>query len=150
MSKKNKPQGFEISDEMDREERELLKDVPRVNIAAFFAPPIWGPANGLWVSILFYPLWVMADTAFVNAYVMRTPLAVTIGVAVFFLMVAITYGFATISQPFALHRALSLGVSKETYLKRQRIWAVVAVIIGIAALAVATYYNLALNPKIVG
>ena len=66
------------------------------------------------------------------------------------LMTALTAAFAVVSQPFALRRALSLGVSKEAYLRRQRIWAAVSVIVGAVALIVATYYNLFLNPALAG
>ena len=43
-----------------------------------------------------------------------------------------------------------MGVSKETYLKRQKIWAVVSVLVGIGLLAAATYYNLVLNTRLAG
>ena len=61
-----------------------------------------------------------------------------------------TVAFSIASQPFALHRALSRGVSKETYLKRQKIWAVASVVVGLIAIALATYYNLFMNPKLAG
>ena len=43
-----------------------------------------------------------------------------------------------------------MGVSKETYLKRQKIWAVASVVVGLIAIALATYYNLFMNPKLAG
>ena len=51
-----------------------------------------------------------------------------------------------IGQPIAAHRAVSRGKTKEDYLKSQRVWAVVCVVIGVIALAAATYYNLVIRP----
>ena len=62
-----------------------------------------------------------------------------IGVALY---IAASVVFSIVSQPFAAHRAEAKGVSREQYLKRERIWAVVCVIVLIIALAWATYYNL--------
>ena len=129
---------------------EMNAGVPRLNIGALFLPPLWGCAHGLWVSIAFYPLWLVADTCFVNALAERTPLAVGLGVIVFAALTAVTFAFAIRSQPYAFNRALSMGVSKETYLKRQKIWAVVSVLVGIGLLVAATYYNLVLNPRLAG
>lgn len=92
----------------------------------------------------------MADTCFVNALAERTPLAVVLGVVVLVALTAVTFAFAVLSQPYAFNRALSMGVSKDTYLKRQKIWAVVSVLVGIGLLAAATYYNLVLNTRLAG
>lgn len=152
MSKKRaKKQAAAREDEQrKRMERDFLQGVSRVNIAALFLPPIWGPAHGLWVAIVFYPLWLVADTCFVNAFADRTPLAVTLGVIVFVVLTAVTFAFATVSQKYALMRALSMGVSQETYCKRQRIWAVVSVVVGLVMIGAATYYNVFLNPRLAG
>ena len=152
MSKKRaKKQAAAREDEQrKRMGRDFLQGVSRVNIAALFLPPIWGPAHGLWVAIVFYPLWLVADTCFVNAFADRTPLAVTLGVIVFVALTAVTFAFATVSQKYALMRALSMGVSQETYRKRQRIWAVVSVVVGLAMIGAATYYNVFLNPRLAG
>ena len=56
--------------------------------------------------------------------------------------------FAIVAQPFAAHRAENMGVSRETYLRRQRIWAVVGAIIAVAIVAFATWYNLDLRPTL--
>ena len=65
--------------------------------------------------------------------------AAVIGIAAY---IALSVVFSIVSQPFAAHRAEAKGVSREQYLKRERIWAIVCVIILIVALAWATYYNL--------
>ena len=56
-----------------------------------------------------------------------------------------TVVFAILGQPFAAHRAASLGQDKETYLKRERIWTIAS---GIAMIAAATYYNLVIRPTV--
>ena len=56
-----------ITEEQYAAEERLLQGVPRVNIGALFMPPIWGAAHGMWATIIFYPLWIVADTCFVNA-----------------------------------------------------------------------------------
>ncbi len=138
----------ELTDEQIRAERAFLEGVPRLNIGAFLMPPIWGPAHGMWVTILYYPLWLIADNCFVNAVVARTPLAIIVAVLVAALLFLMTLGFAIVSQPFALHRAVDRGITKETYLRRQRVWAVAMAVVAALALAGATYYNLAINPDI--
>ncbi len=135
-----------IPDARLKEERKFLEGIPRFNIGAFFLPPVWGPIHGFWVSIIFYPLWLVADNCFVAAVATPTPLTVSLGVAVFVVLVALTVAFSIVSQPIAWHRAAQKGVTKEEYLRRQRMWAVVCVILGCIMLAAATYYNLVFNP----
>lgn len=137
-----------ITDKEYAAESRLLEGVPRVNVGALLIPPIWGPAHGIWATIVFYPLWIVADTCFVNAIAYRSALAIIVGVAVFVLLSAATVAFAIISQPFALHRALEMGISKERYLKRQKAWAVAGIVVGGIAIAAATYYNLFMNPDL--
>lgn len=140
--------GFELSDEQIRAERAFLKGVPRLNIAAFLMPAIWGPAHGIWVAILYYPLWLVADNCFVNALVARTPFAIALALVVAVGLLLMTTAFSIVSQPFALHRAVEMGVSKETYLRRQRIWAVAMAAVAFVAVCAATYYNLFMNPRV--
>ena len=128
---------------------ELMEGVPRLNLGAFIMPAIWGPAHGLWVAIIFYPLWMVADNCFVMAVCQRTPLAIILGVLAFVGMVAVTLVFAVASQPYALARWLNMGKTKEAYLARQRIWAVCMAVIGAVFVTLATLYNLFFNPDIV-
>ncbi|MDO4443147.1 MAG: DUF2628 domain-containing protein [Slackia sp.] len=151
MSKKRaKKEAAEKRRACEQERHALEESVPRVNIGALFLPPIWGPAHGLWVAIAFYPLWLVADTCFVNAFAERTPLAIAIGIAVFVGLTAVTAAFSVVSQKYALRRALAMGVSKESYCRRQRIWAVGSVVAGLVMIAAATYYNVFLNPRLAG
>lgn len=136
----------ELSKEQIAAEEKLMQGIPRFNIGAFVLPPIWGPAHGIWASIIFYPLWLVADNSFYAAWTERTPLAIGLAVGIFVVLVAITSAFSILGQPLAARRAAALGKTKQEYLKTQRIWAVVCVIIGIAALAAATYYNFEIRP----
>ena len=136
----------ELTDEEIAREEEFLRGVPRVNIGALFLPPIWGPAHGFWATILFYPLWLFADNTFYAAYSAPSALSIVLAVVVFALLTAATVIFAIVSQPMAAHRAAERGVGKERYLARQRIWAVVCVIVGAVMIVAATYYNIAIRP----
>ena len=136
----------ELTDEQIAAEEKFLQGIPRWNIGALFLPPIWGPAHGIWVTILFYPLWLFADNSFYAAYAQGTPLAIVLAIVVGVVLVAVTLLFARLSQPYAAHRAVARGTSKETYVKRERIWAVVCVVVGLAMIAFASYYNLMIRP----
>lgn len=137
-----------LTDKQIREEEEFLKGIPRFNIAAFLLPPIWGPVHGFWVTLLFYPLWLFVDNMLYAVYTNPAPVTVILAVVVILALAAGTIAFSVVSQPLAYHRAAAKGVSKEQYLKRQRIWAVVCAIIGIAMLAFATYYNLEIRTEL--
>lgn len=136
-------------EQIDCEEK-FLEGIPRWNIGALFLPPIWGPAHGFWATILFYPLWLVADNLFYAAYSESTPLAIAFAVIIGVVLVAVTFLFSRLSQPFAAHRAVARGVSKETYVRHERIWAVVCVVIGLAMLGFATWYNLMIRPGMEG
>ena len=127
----------ELTDEQIAREEKFLEGIPRLNIGALFLPPIWGPAHGMWAAILFYA-----------AFTERTPLAIGIALIVLLTLTVGTVVFAILGQPFAAHRAASLGQDKETYLKRERIWTIASVIAGIAMIAAATYYNLVIRPTV--
>lgn len=135
-----------LTDEQIARERKFLEGIPRVNIGALLLPPIWGPAHGLWVTILFYPIWLFADNMFYVAFTQRTPLSIGLAVLVLAILLAITVAFSLVAQPYAAHRADARGVGKEAYLKRQRAWAAASVIVGLAMIAAATYYNLVIRP----
>ncbi len=138
-----------LTDEQIAQEDAFLKGLPRVNIGALLMPPIWGPAHGFWVTILYYPAWLLADNVFYAAVQDPTPLALVIAILTFVLLLGITVAFAVVAQPMAAHRAEAKGVSRADYLKRQRIWAVVSALIGLLFIGLATYYNLELRPYVV-
>ena len=132
----------ELTDEQIAQEEKFLKGLPRVNIGALVMPGIWGPAHGFWACILFYPLMIFIDYVVYGAYIKPEAWTIALAVIGVVIYVAVSVVFSIVSQPFAAHRAEAKGVSREQYLKRERIWAVVCVIILIIALAWATYYNL--------
>lgn len=136
----------ELTDEEIAREEDFLRDVPRVNVGALFLPPIWGPAHGFWITILFYPLWLFADNTLYSAYSAPNALSIALAVVVLALLVAVTAVFSIVSQPLAAHRAAERGVSRKKYLARQRVWAIACVIAGCAMIAGATYYNLVIRP----
>ncbi|MGI6104857.1 MAG: viscotoxin-A3 [Raoultibacter sp.] len=139
----------ELTDEQIKREDEFMKGIPRLNIGALFVPPVWGPAHGIWATILFYPLWLFADNALYAAYTQQTVLAFVVALVLVLSLAIGTVVFAILSQPYAAHRAIDQkGMSKEQYLKREKIWAIVCVILGIAMLAWATYYNLVVRPTL--
>lgn len=137
-----------LTDKQIKEEERFLEGIPRFNIAAFLLPPIWGPVHGFWATLLFYPLWLFVDNMLYAAYVAPSALSVSLAVLVLLLLTAGTVAFSIVSQPLAYHRAASRGVTKEQYLKRQRVWAVVCVVLGIVMLAFATYYNLVIRVEL--
>lgn len=135
-----------LTDEEIKRERKFLAGIPRVNIAALFLPPVWGPAHGFWVTILFYPAWLLADNTFYAAWSERTPLAVIVAALVFVILLGVTVAFSLIAQPIAAHRAAERGLTKDEYLRRQRIWSVVSVVVGLVMISLATYYNIVIRP----
>lgn len=140
----------ELTDEQIKLEEQFMEGIPRINIGALVLAPVWGPGHGIWATILLYPLWLFIDNAIYAAWTERTIFAsIVAGV----LIVSVAVGmvvFSLVSQPYAAHKAAEKGISKEKYLKRERIWAVVCIVLGIAALTWATYYNLMIRPTLGG
>ena len=95
--------------------------------------------------MLFYPLWLVADNLFFAAYTERTFFSIAIALVVFISLLLGTIAFSLIGQPLAAHRAAAQGLDKPTYLRRQKVWAVVSVVVGLIMIASATYYNLFLR-----
>lgn len=138
----------ELTDKQIAQEKKFLEGLPRVNVGALFLPPIWGPAHGLWATILFYPIWLFADNTFYAAFTERTPLSIVVALLVLVTLVAITVAFGILGQPIAAHRAAERGVERADYVNRERVWAIACVIAGVVMLAAATYYNLAIRPGV--
>lgn len=137
-----------LTDEEIRAEEQFLKGLPPINVGALFMPGIWGPAHGFWACILFYPLYLFADNLFYGAYESGEPWIVAIAIIVGIALLLLHIGFARVSLPLSAHKAENSGVSRETYLKRERIWAVISIILAIAAVAWASYFNLVIRPTI--
>ena len=132
-----------LTDEEVRNEQELLEGVPFFNIGALLLPPIWGPAHGTWLTVLWYPVWIFADDMFYSAWKYPSAFTIVLAVLTFVILLGATLLFARLMQPHALHRAIEeKGKTKEQYLRQERIWAIVSVFVGAALIAGATYYNL--------
>ncbi len=137
-----------LSEEQIAHEKEFMRGLAPLNIGALFLPPVWGPAHGIWAAIFFYPLWLLADNCFYIAYQQATPVAIIMAVVVGVCLTAVTLVFARLGQPWAAHRYIEdKEVPREKYLRRERIWAVVGIVVGAAMIAAATYYNLAVRPN---
>ena len=137
-----------LTDEEIAEEEKFLEGLLPINIGALFMPGIWGPAHGFWVCILFYPLYLFADNLFYAAYETGEPWAIALAVFAGIMLTVLHIVFARLGMPLSAHKADSKGVSRETYVKRERIWAVVSIVLAIAAVAWATYFNLNIRPTL--
>ena len=136
----------ELTDEQVRAEEEFLQGLPRFNLAAFLIPPVWGPVHGFWVTILFYPAWVLIDNVIYTAIDMPSPLSIVIAILSAILIIGVSVIFSLVSQPIAAHRAEDKGLSRDEYLRRQRIWSWVSIVIAIVFISLATWYNIAFRP----
>lgn len=145
-------QGHQFEEENEKEVRAyreaLMEGLPALNLGALFMPPIWGPAHGIWITILYYPIWLFADNLLYAAYANPEPLSIALAVLMAVILAAVTIVFAKISQGYACQRALKRGKTKETYLKEQRIWALVSGLIAVVFLAAATYYNVVIRSTV--
>ena len=138
--------------DIEREARiaeSYLQGTPRINIGALLIPPIWGPAKGIWATILWYPLWVFADNCLFAWWSTNTVEATVFGVLTLVLLVVVTVLFAILSRPYAALRAVQKGKTKEEFQRAERIWAIAGVIAAIVLLGLATYYNLCLRAPLV-
>lgn len=125
--------------------RDYLTGLPRFNIGALFLPPIWGPAHGMFLTLLWYPAWLFADNMFYAAYSVGSTFSYIMAFITFVILVGFTFAFSYAMQPRAAIHCIERGKTKEQFQRRQRIWAVASVIVGLAMLALATYYNLCIR-----
>lgn len=123
-----------------------MEGLPSINIGALFMPPIWGAANGIWLAILYYPVWLLADNLFYGAYSNPQPLTVGLSIVAALVLAFVTVVFARAGQGYACQRALSMGKTKEQYLRSQKKWAVAMVLLAVVMIVAATYYNLVIRP----
>ena len=137
----------EQSKEVPIEEISLEGLLP-VNLGAMLMPPIWGPAHGIWITILYYPAWLLIDNLLYGAYMNPSPLTVILAIIAALILAGVTIIFARASQVYALRRDLSRGKTKEQYKKRQVIWAVTMGMLAVVMLGAATYYNLVIRPTL--
>ncbi|MDR2492465.1 MAG: hypothetical protein LBD25_03250 [Coriobacteriales bacterium] len=115
----------------------------RLSLAALLMPAVWGPAHGIWASVFFYPLWLIADTCFVNA-VRHGGITIFLSAVVFVGTALVTVLFSWSANRIAYQRAAG-RVTLERYLRRERKWAVACALIAVVLIVVATWYNLAVR-----
>ena len=142
----------EIPEEIQEEARlaeEYLEGTPPLNIGALLVPPIWGPAKGMFATILWYPLWVFADNCLYAWWSQGGTLATVLGIATLILLIAVTIAFSYYSRMYAAVRAVQRGKSKEEFQRTERRWAVAGVFLAIALLGFATYFNLYVRAPLV-
>ena len=137
----------EQSEEVPIEEISL-EGLPPVNLGAMFMPPLWGPAHGLWITILYYPAWLLIDNLLYGAYTNPSPLTVILAIIAALILAGVTIIFARASQVYALRRDLSRGKTKEQYKKRQVIWSITMGVLAVVMLGAAKYYNLVIRPTL--
>lgn len=129
-------------------QEQIMEGLPPVNIGALFMPPIWGAANGIWLAILYYPVWLLADNLFYSVYLDPQPLTVGLSIVAALVLAFVTVVFARAGQGYACQRALSMGKTKEQYLKSQKKWAIAMILLAVVMIAAATYYNLVIRPTV--
>lgn len=138
----------ELTDDQIAAEEEFLKGLPRFNVGAFFMPPIWGPVHGFWITVLFYPAWLLVDNLLYALYCEFSVLNVVLAVSAVVIILALSAVFSIVSQPMAAHRAENKGISRERYLRNQRIWAVVCIVLAVAMVVFASIYNINIRPYV--
>lgn len=114
--------------------------LPKISIGALLMPCVWGPAHGYWITILYYPLMIFVDSA-IRSAVDEGGIAIAISAVMVAATVAVTVFFAKTAGPHAYARVAD-RVPIEVYVRRERIWAVVSALLLVAALTLATVYNL--------
>lgn len=122
---------------------EPLPKLPKVNLGALFMPALWGPSHGQWFMILFYPIWLLLDNLIYGAVHGTMPIwlavlcsAATAAFTVYYALRANAYGYV---------RAAS-EKTPEQYVTTERKWTVLFIIIGIAFIVFASWYNIAIRP----
>jgi len=130
---------------VDPDQRETidLSQLPAMNWGALLMPAIWGPAHGQWITILFYPLWLFADTSITNA-VLYGGVAIVLAATVILGTAAATVFFAR-TVGYKAYLRVADKMTLQEYLARERIWAVVCALIALVFLGFATWYNLSVR-----
>jgi hypothetical protein len=119
-----------ISGSMRLAPGEELPRLPMFNLAAFLIPPLWGLWYGQWIGVLFVPMYIFANNALELSLGKGGPwLAITI--AIFAATLLFQWFFARRANGLAW-RHVCAKQSVETFRRRQRVWAGVAVAIWVA------------------
>jgi len=128
---------------------EPVPSLPRFNLAAFLIPPIWGPAHGIWAGAIFLPIWLFADSVIMSAVRYGEQgqwIGATLVVAA---TLAFEYFFARRANGVAFRRIMHKTTTEE-YLRRERIWLIVAIPVAAALIGWGVYFDTVLGPTLRG
>ena len=129
---------------MEEPQQEIdYSGLPRINWGALFMPAIWGPAHGQWITILFYPLWLFADTSLTTA-VFYGGFTIALAATVLLGTAAVTVFYAR-TAGYKAYQRVANRMTLQKYLARERIWTVVSILIALLFIGLATWYNLAIR-----
>lgn len=116
--------------------------MPAFNLAAFLIPPIWGPAHGQWAGAVFLPLWLFVDSIVASAIGRGIGMGIASGFVVA-MTLAMQAWFAR--NGYALAWRHNAGrLEPQRFLRRQRMWGIVGVVLTPLMFAWATYFHLVL------
>ncbi len=124
-------------------EDDPLPRLPRFNLGALFMPALWGPAHGQWYMILFYPIWLLLDNLIYGAVHGTFP--VVIAVLASLAVAAFTVFYAARANSYGYPR-VAAEKTPEQYVATERRWSILFVAIGVAFIAFASWYNVAMRP----
>ena len=116
---------------------------PRINLGALFMPALWGPVHGHLFMILFYPVWLFMDNIIYAA--VRGTGQVWLAVVASIMLAAFTVFYALKANEVG-YLQVAAEKSPEEFLKGERRWSVVFVLMGVAFVAFASWYNIAVRP----
>lgn len=120
-----------------------LRSLPRINWGALLMPAVWGPAHGQWVTVFFYPIWLLADNCLTNA-VLHGGIAIVLAAIVVLGTAAVTIFYAR-TAGYKAYLRVADKMTLQEYLARERIWVVASALIALLFIGLATWYNLAVR-----
>lgn len=124
---------------------EPLPELERFNLAAFMLAPIWGPAHGQWAGAFFLPIWLFADSLVISALRGGVAPRIMAGAVLAVTLASQTF-FARRANGLAFRRVIG-RIEAAEFARRERLWAFVAVPLGLAFISWAIYFDLVLRAR---
>lgn len=122
-----------------------LPVMPRLNVGALFMPALWGPLHGQIFTILFYPAWLFLDNMIYAAVRGTGPAWPAIAASL--MLAAFTVFYALRANEVGYLR-VAAEKSPEEYLAGERKQAVFLVLVAVAFIVFASWYNIAVRPTL--